>query len=109
MDMVLYEKPMATEFSQPTPFIHDHSQQAVRGILNEMEQQNEVIKELFGLLECKVFTDNQKERLTWGYIVLKAGSDEGCLWITLGTTGEKTDNGSHGDSVNASRFATESK
>ncbi|GAB2293009.1 hypothetical protein Dimus_027233, partial [Dionaea muscipula] len=24
MEMVLYEKTMATEFSQPTPFIHDH-------------------------------------------------------------------------------------
>ncbi|GAB2292198.1 hypothetical protein Dimus_026449, partial [Dionaea muscipula] len=66
MEMILYEKPMATEFSQPTPFIHDHFQQAIRGILNEMEQQNEGIKELFGLLESKVLIDNQKERLTWG-------------------------------------------
>ncbi|GAB2298130.1 hypothetical protein Dimus_032203, partial [Dionaea muscipula] len=66
MEMVLHKKPMATEFSRPTPFVHDHFQQAIRGILNEMEQQNEGIKELFGLLDSKVYTDNQKERLTWG-------------------------------------------
>ncbi|GAB2284376.1 hypothetical protein Dimus_018830, partial [Dionaea muscipula] len=59
LKMVVYEEPMATEVPQSTPFIHDHFQHAVRSILHG-------IKELFELFDSKIFTDNQKEKLTWG-------------------------------------------
>ncbi|GAB2283938.1 hypothetical protein Dimus_018420, partial [Dionaea muscipula] len=42
-----------------------HFQQAVKSILNGMEEQNNGIKELFELLDSKTFTDNQKEKITW--------------------------------------------
>ncbi|GAB2270188.1 hypothetical protein Dimus_005092, partial [Dionaea muscipula] len=65
MDMVVYEALISAEGSQPTPHIHDHFEQAVRSILDGMEQKNNGIKELFELLDSKTFTDNQKEKLTW--------------------------------------------
>ncbi|GAB2273339.1 hypothetical protein Dimus_008137, partial [Dionaea muscipula] len=68
LEMVVYQEPepVATESSQFTPHIHDHFEQAVRSILDGMDQQNEGIKELFELLDSKIFTDNQKEKLIWG-------------------------------------------
>ncbi|GAB2278639.1 hypothetical protein Dimus_013316 [Dionaea muscipula] len=61
VDQVVEE--MVTSLGQPS---EAQGMEMTLGILNEMEQQNEGIKELFRLLESKVFTDNQKERLTWG-------------------------------------------
>ncbi|GAB2267894.1 hypothetical protein Dimus_002869 [Dionaea muscipula] len=61
-----FKEPIAAESSQPTPQIHGHFEHAVRSILDDMDQQNDVIKELLELLDSKIFTDNQKEKLTWG-------------------------------------------
>ncbi|GAB2276155.1 hypothetical protein Dimus_010891 [Dionaea muscipula] len=71
--MVVYQGPVAKSSRSQSPVaesshlntsIHAHKEQAVKCNLEGMDQQNKGIKELSERLESKIFTDNQKERLT---------------------------------------------
>ncbi|GAB2296172.1 hypothetical protein Dimus_030305, partial [Dionaea muscipula] len=66
LERVIYQEPIAAEGSQSTPHIHDHFEQAIKSILDGMEEQNRGIFSLYELLDSKIFTDNQKEKLSWG-------------------------------------------
>ncbi|GAB2303706.1 hypothetical protein Dimus_037690, partial [Dionaea muscipula] len=64
-EMVIYQGPIVMESSPSTTPIHDHFEHAVKCILDGMVEQNRSITDLYELLESKIFTGNQKERLNW--------------------------------------------
>ncbi|GAB2265628.1 hypothetical protein Dimus_000668 [Dionaea muscipula] len=64
MEMVIYRGDPTAQVQAEKGIVHAHIEQAVKCILDGMAGQNKEITTLSEHLESKIFTDNQKERLT---------------------------------------------
>ncbi|GAB2283649.1 hypothetical protein Dimus_018152, partial [Dionaea muscipula] len=63
MELVVYRGHLTTLVRIEDMNIHEHIKQAIKCILNGMEERNRGITEPSEHLELKIFTDNQKENL----------------------------------------------